>query len=69
MTRKQTAAEAFRRKDIKFGPADKRMCHNMTSAGTEDKALRQQASRRERGGIRSEFNWQLCTSAAEQRRG
>ncbi|XP_055031854.2 uncharacterized protein [Misgurnus anguillicaudatus] len=67
LTRKQTALQMFKRENLKYGPVDQRMCHNIMSAGTKDKALRKQATLNamER---RREFDCQPSSSAAAARR-
>ena len=67
LTRKQTAVEIFKREDLKHGPVDQRMCHNIMSAGTKDKALRKQATLKEMER-RTEFACQPSSSAAAARR-
>ena len=47
MTWKQLAVEMFKGEDLKYRPVDQRMCHNIISAGTKDKALRKQATLKE----------------------
>ncbi|KAK5871859.1 hypothetical protein PBY51_012600 [Eleginops maclovinus] len=41
-TRNQTGVEMFRRDDLKFGEVDRRLCSNISAAGTRDKVQRQE---------------------------
>jgi len=59
--------QMFHRKDMKYGPVHQRMCHNIMSAGTKDKALRKQATLKEMER-RREFDCQASSSAAAARR-
>lgn len=64
--RKQTGVEMFKRDDLKFGEIDRRLCANISGAGTRDKAQRRAnlAALREK---RAEFECQPSTSAAAKR--
>ncbi|KAJ8346615.1 hypothetical protein SKAU_G00280160 [Synaphobranchus kaupii] len=66
-SRKQNAVEMFSRDDVKFGAVDRRLCSNINSAGTRDKAQRQNKLFRARER-RMEFDCQPSTSAAEKRK-
>ncbi|XP_051512226.1 uncharacterized protein LOC127416743 [Myxocyprinus asiaticus] len=65
-SRKQCAIEMFSRDDVKFGTVDRRLCSNINSAGTRDKAQRQKNLLRVRER-RMEFDCQPSTNAAEKR--
>ena len=67
MTWKQLAVEMFKGEDLKYRPVDQRMCHNIISAGTKDKALRKQATLKEMER-RRECDCQPSSSAAAARR-
>ena len=66
LCRKQSGVEMFRQDDVKFSVVDRRLCGNICSAGTRDKAQRQKKliKVRER---RVEFGCQPSTSASESR--
>lgn len=67
LTQKKTAVEMFNREDIKYGPVDQKMCQNILSAGSKDKALRKQAALKEMERRRV-FDCQPSSSAAAARR-
>ena len=66
LCRKQSGVQMFRRNDVKLGVVDRRLCGNICSAGTRDKAQRQKKliKVRER---RVELGCQPSTSASESR--
>ncbi|KAL0151115.1 hypothetical protein M9458_053628, partial [Cirrhinus mrigala] len=63
LTQKKTAVEMFNRENIKYGPVDQKMCQNILSAGSKDKALRKQAALKEMERRRV-FDCQPSSSAA-----
>ncbi|XP_060758384.1 uncharacterized protein LOC132869046 [Neoarius graeffei] len=67
LTQKKTAVEMFNREDIKYGPVDQKMCQNILSAGSKDKALRKQAALKEMERRRVS-DCQPSSSAAAARR-
>ncbi|RXN18986.1 hypothetical protein ROHU_007557 [Labeo rohita] len=63
LTQKKTAVEMFNRENIKYGPVNQKMCQNILSAGSKDKALRKQAALKEMERRRV-FDCQPSSSAA-----
>ncbi|KAL1249185.1 hypothetical protein QQF64_020190 [Cirrhinus molitorella] len=67
LTQKKTAVEMFNKENIKYGPVDQKMCQNILSAGSKDKALRKQAALKEMERRRV-FDCQPSSSPAAARR-
>ncbi|KAJ8014693.1 hypothetical protein DPEC_G00018300 [Dallia pectoralis] len=66
-SRGQTAFQMFKREDFKFSRVDKVLCKNIHTAGTKDKARRQQALLKKKGRL-EEFSCQPATSAEQSRK-
>lgn len=63
-SRGQTAIQMFRREDVKYSKVDKVLCRNIHTAGSKDKARRQQTLLKKKGR-QEEFGCQPTTSAAQ----
>lgn len=64
-SRGQTAIQLFKREDVKLDKVDKVLCRNIRTAGTKDKARRQQAFLKKKERL-EEFDCRSTTSAEQK---